>query len=188
MMQLVEVNFALHDGTIELVLSEHQSLKSIILTDNSRVSQHTLLNTSQGICSNTNNTTDNVGSLLQTALVPHLIGTEVGVAASAVPVPGDGFGVEGHDHAKVLADAVQDEAGHPEVVAHVDALRRTHLELPLRRNHNDQWDSAKELQSHMSNILFTFCSFNLWSFCIPQLFQPQSGSQLGKQHFKSLMD
>jgi hypothetical protein len=102
----------------------------------------------------------NVRSLLQTALGPHVIGAEVGVAARAVPVPGDGFGVEGHDHAKVLADAMQDEAGRPQVVAHVDALCRTHLELPLQGNHSGQWDSAKELQSHTS-IYLHFASFNL---------------------------
>ena len=90
----------------------------------------------------TTTTTNNVGSLRQTALAPHLVGAEVGVAAGAVPVASDGLGVEGHDDAKVLADAVQDEARHPQVVAHVDALCGTHLELPLRRNRGDSVKGA----------------------------------------------
>ena len=54
------------------------------------------------------------------------------MAAGAVPVPRDGLGVEGDDDAEVLGHTVEDEAGDPQMVAHVDAFRRTHLVFPLK--------------------------------------------------------
>ena len=68
---------------------------------------------------------------LQSSLLPHLLGADVGVAARAVPVARHGFGVQGGEQPEVLAHAVQDEARHPQVVPHVYALTRAHLELPL---------------------------------------------------------
>lgn len=68
----------------------------------------------------------------QAAFFPHLLGAEVCVAASTVPVPGDGFGVKRGDDAKVFTHAVQEEARHPQVVAHADPLTRANLELPLQ--------------------------------------------------------
>ena len=62
----------------------------------------------------------------------HLLGGEVAVCAGAVPVAHHGLGVHGDDHAELLGDAVQQEAAHPEVVAHRDALAGAHLELPLK--------------------------------------------------------
>jgi hypothetical protein len=50
----------------------------------------------------------------------HLLGGEVGVAASAVPLAGDGLGVEGGDDALLLADAVKQEARDVEVVTGLD--------------------------------------------------------------------
>lgn len=70
--------------------------------------------------------------LLETSFFPHALGAEVGVAASTVPVPRDGFGIEGHHDPEVLAHPVQDEARDPEVIAHLNALAWSHLELPLQ--------------------------------------------------------
>jgi len=53
------------------------------------------------------------------------------MAASTVPVAGDRLGVKRGHNAEILADAMQDEARHPEVIAHFDPLRRADLELPL---------------------------------------------------------
>jgi len=53
------------------------------------------------------------------------------MAASAVPVTRDGLGVERDDDAKVFGDAVEEVAGHPEMIAHFDALAGADLELPL---------------------------------------------------------
>merc|ERR1719427_817087 len=55
--------------------------------------------------------------------------------SSTVPVTGDGLRVQGDHNSKVLSHSVQEVAGHPQVVAHGDALTRTHLELPLGRHH-----------------------------------------------------
>ena len=56
--------------------------------------------------------------VLHAAGLAHLLGRDVGVEAGAVPVPGDGLGVEGDLGAKLLGDAVQQETGHPEFVSH----------------------------------------------------------------------
>lgn len=47
----------------------------------------------------------------------HGLGGVVGVAPRAVPVPGDGLGVKGHNDAKLLTDAGEQVTGDPEVVA-----------------------------------------------------------------------
>ena len=54
----------------------------------------------------------------KTDLFAHLLGGKVGVQARAVPVTGDGLRVDRDLDAKVLGDAVQQEARHPELVAH----------------------------------------------------------------------
>ena len=51
-----------------------------------------------------------------------------------VPVAWDGLGVESALDVVDFADAVQDEAAHPEVVAHLNALARPHLRRSLRFN------------------------------------------------------
>lgn len=53
------------------------------------------------------------------------------MAPGAVPVTGNRLGVERGHHAKILADAVEDEACRPEMIAHADALARSDLKLPL---------------------------------------------------------
>jgi hypothetical protein len=76
------------------------------------------------------------GSLdvLHATLLAHLLGGEVAVQTGTVPVTGDGLGVDGDLGAKVLGDAVEEEAGGPEVVTHLDALAGADLELPLGRH------------------------------------------------------
>lgn len=61
------------------------------------------------------------------------LGAEVGVAAGAIPIARDGLGVNRADDTEVLAHAVHNEAGHPQVVAHLNADTRPYLVLPLRR-------------------------------------------------------
>ena len=56
--------------------------------------------------------------VLHAAVGAHLRRRHVGVQARAVPVARDGLGREGDARAEFLGDAVQEEAGHPEVVAH----------------------------------------------------------------------
>lgn len=71
------------------------------------------------------------GDSLEAPIPPHLLGAVVGVAAGPVPVARHRFGVQSGHHPEVLADAVQDEASHPEVIAHLDAFARPHLKFPL---------------------------------------------------------
>lgn len=71
-------------------------------------------------------------NLLETSVFPHALGAEVGVTASTVPVPRDGFGIEGHNDTKVFAHPVEDEACNPEVISHLNAFAWSHLELPLQ--------------------------------------------------------
>lgn len=73
---------------------------------------------------------------LEASLLPHLLGAVVGVAAGPVPVAGHRFGVQSGHNPKVLADTVEDEASHPEVVTHLDALARAYLEFPLEGKEN----------------------------------------------------
>lgn len=68
---------------------------------------------------------------LQTPLFPHLLGAVVGVTPGAVPVTSHRFGVQSSHNPKVLADAVEDEPSHPEVIPHLDAFAWAHLEFPL---------------------------------------------------------
>ena len=69
------------------------------------------------------------------AFQPHGGGGDVGVASGAIPIAGDRLRVERGDDAEILADAVEEEARHPQVVADLDALARADLVFPLRRHH-----------------------------------------------------
>ena len=69
---------------------------------------------------------------LVATLLAHLLGRHVGVKTGAVPVTRDGLGGESDLDAKLLGDAVEDEARHPELIgncSHVRSMlhRSTHL-------------------------------------------------------------
>lgn len=72
--------------------------------------------------------------LLQTPFLTHLLRAEVGVAASSIPVPWNGLGVERGHNAKVLTNPVQEEAGDPQMVSHLNPLTRANLKFPLKNN------------------------------------------------------
>jgi len=69
-----------------------------------------------------------------TTLDTHGSGTVVGVTSGAVPVASQRLGVEGDLDTPLLGKTDEEVAGHPEVVAHLNALARTNLELPLGRH------------------------------------------------------
>jgi len=69
---------------------------------------------------------------LQSSLLPHQLGADVGMTTGTVPVALHRFGVQWRDDAEVFAHAVQQEAWHPQLVAHLNALAGSHLVLPLR--------------------------------------------------------
>mmetsp|Transcript_20772 Transcript_20772/g.69686 ORF Transcript_20772/g.69686 Transcript_20772/m.69686 type:complete len:440 (-) Transcript_20772:129-1448(-) len=71
---------------------------------------------------------------LEAALLAHALGAEVGVAPLAI-VALDGLGQDVGHHVELLADAVEQVARHPELVARVDPHAGAHLELPLARTH-----------------------------------------------------
>lgn len=75
---------------------------------------------------------DGLLDLLEAALLAHLLGGDVGVHAGAVPLSlGDGLGVEGAVDLEVLADALEDVAGHHELIASIDADAGSDLVLLL---------------------------------------------------------
>ena len=67
--------------------------------------------------------------------LPHDLGGVVGVRPRAVPVSGDGFGIEADHDPELLRHPMEDVPGHPEIVPHIDPLGGPHLELPLGRHH-----------------------------------------------------
>jgi hypothetical protein len=73
------------------------------------------------------------GHSLQTILLPHSLGAEVGMAACTIPVPRNGFRIKGCYHSKVFTYTMQDEASHPEMISHADAFTGAYLEFPLER-------------------------------------------------------
>ena len=79
---------------------------------------------------------------LHATFLPHGLRREVGVAPGAVPVPGHGFGVVRDDDTEVLGDSLEEEPGAPQLVAHVDPLTRTDLELPLQKQSKINSDSG----------------------------------------------
>lgn len=68
---------------------------------------------------------------LQTILLPHGLGAEVGMAACTIPVPRNGFRIKGCYHSKVFTHTMQDETGHPEMISHADSFTRSNLKFPL---------------------------------------------------------
>ena len=69
--------------------------------------------------------------LLESSLRTHLLGGEVGVASSSVPVACDGLGVERDDHTELLSESVHDEARDPHVVSSIHTNAWANLVLPL---------------------------------------------------------
>lgn len=68
---------------------------------------------------------------LHAARLTHLLGGEVGMAASTVPIALEGLGVEGNLYAPLFSNADQEITSHPKVVSHLNAFARPNLELPL---------------------------------------------------------
>src|SRR5205814_10173341 len=64
-------------------------------------------------------------------VLAHLVRGEVRVRARAVPVPADRLRIERRADAERLADAVQEPAREPQLVADLRRVQRTDLELPL---------------------------------------------------------
>ena len=65
----------------------------------------------------------------------HGLGREVGVAPRAVPVTGDGLGVQGDDHTERLADTLEDVTRDPHLVTGLNADGGADLVLPLTGQH-----------------------------------------------------
>lgn len=74
---------------------------------------------------------DGLFNVLQTVLLSHGLGAEVGVAAGTIPVPGNGLGIKGRDHSEVFTHSMQDETGHPEMISHFNSFTGSYLEFPL---------------------------------------------------------
>merc|ERR1712174_29802 len=74
---------------------------------------------------------DRIDDLPEATGVAHRLCGVVGVATSTIPITRDGLGVEGDIHLLGLADADHQVAGHPEMVAAVDAHAGPDLVLPL---------------------------------------------------------
>lgn len=89
---------------------------------------------------------------LQSTLFPHLLGAEVCMAASTVPVPWDWLGVKRGNDTKVFTDAVQEETCHPQMVAHADPLTRANLELPLKHTFPVGWCALTTTNLYISHL------------------------------------
>lgn len=71
---------------------------------------------------------------LHSSGLAHGLGRVVGVATSAVPLALERLGMEGDLDTPLFGDTDEEEASHPEVVTHGDALAGSDLELPLGRH------------------------------------------------------
>lgn len=70
--------------------------------------------------------------LLQSSFFPHLLGADICVATSPVPVALHGFGVQSCYNPEIFTDTVQKETWDPQMVPHLDALTGAHLVFPLK--------------------------------------------------------
>ena len=68
---------------------------------------------------------------LHATRLTHSLGRVVGMAAGAVPIALERLGMERDLDTPLLRDADEEVTGHPQVIAHRDALARAYLELPL---------------------------------------------------------
>merc|ERR1719359_1752053 len=69
--------------------------------------------------------------LCVSALVAHCLGGVVSMAAGAIPVAWNRFRIEGHVDTLLLTHADHQVAGHPHIVAALDAFAWADLVLPL---------------------------------------------------------
>lgn len=69
---------------------------------------------------------------LHATLGTHLLGGEVGVETSTVPVTGHGLGVPGDLGTEVLGNTGKQETSQPQVVTHLDTQAGANLELYSR--------------------------------------------------------
>lgn len=69
-------------------------------------------------------------SVLQTLLLSHGLGAEVGVAAAPFQFPGMGLGSK-VVITPVFTHSMQDEMGHSKVISHVDSFIGSYTEFPL---------------------------------------------------------
>jgi len=76
---------------------------------------------------------DSILNVLHTTLFSHLLGGDVCVETGTVPVTWDWFGMEGDLDTEFFGDTVEEIAGHPEMVTHLDTDAWTDLEFPLGR-------------------------------------------------------
>ena len=65
--------------------------------------------------------------VLETAVFAHRQRAVVGMRPGAVPIARHWLGVEADDDAKLFGNALQQEATHPQVITHLNALARTDL-------------------------------------------------------------
>ena len=72
--------------------------------------------------------------VLHATLDTHVMGREVAVKTSSVPVTRDGLGLHRDLHTKLLRNPVKKETSHPQVVTHLNTFTRANLELPLGRH------------------------------------------------------
>ncbi len=72
---------------------------------------------------------------LQPAFGAHRLGADVGVGTRAVPVAGDRFRIERHRKTVILAQAGEEPAGDPELVADRERSERADLVFPLAKEY-----------------------------------------------------
>ena len=72
--------------------------------------------------------------VLQTIVLSHGLGDEVGVAAYTIPGPRNGLRITGCCHSKVFKYMPQDEMGRPEMMSHIHSFTGSYLEFPPSRN------------------------------------------------------
>jgi len=73
--------------------------------------------------------------------LPRLNGRNVGMTSSTVPITLERLGVKRNLDAEFLCNSLEKITCHPEMIAHLDSLTGTNLELPLR-GHDFSVDSA----------------------------------------------
>ena len=117
---------------------------------------------------------DRLLDLLDAIVGAHRLGREVAVGARAVPVALHGFRVQGDDHAVFLGDAVQDEPGHPEVVAGGDAEAGSNLKFTQSVNQSRFSTFKNTFNAERNRGTFTWYSHwdGMTSALVPEIATP----------------